>query len=200
MMYRNVEHSTTGTAPAMLLQCRRLRSRLDLLRGDRQLEAKVQQAQNKQVLNAGGTTRNLKVGDPVWARDHAGGSWLSGRIEDKIGSRNFIIGRDSGSHIKRHVDQVKKRRSSYAVSSSDLSEMATGEVTGENGTAQGARAPEHLVEPDVEPEESRKDEDALSHDTTAGHTETIASPGDRPKRIRKPVQRYGFEFDYIYRT
>ncbi|XP_063371511.1 uncharacterized protein K02A2.6-like [Cydia amplana] len=196
MMYRNVEHSSTGSTPAMLLQRRRLRSRLDLLRGTRQVESRVHQAQDKQVFNAGGKPRELNVGDSVWARDHAGGSWLSGQVKEKVGSRNFIIARESGPQLKRHLDQIKRRRSSYTVNLSDGSEAAPGGESAINETeaAQTSRAPEPVVESDLK-EPPQPSIDTVSLNTVPSHTECNESPADRPKRIRKPVQRYGFEFD-----
>ncbi|XP_047993534.1 uncharacterized protein K02A2.6-like [Leguminivora glycinivorella] len=198
MMYRNVEHGSTGSAPAMLLQRRRLRSRLDLLRGTRQVESRVQQAQDKQVYNAGGKPRELNVGDNVWARDHAGGSWVSGLVKEKVGSRNFIIARGSGPQLKRHLDQIKKRRSSYTVALPEVSEAAPGEESAPavNGTeaSQSLRAPDSVVEPDLE-EPPQPSIEIGSQDAVPSRTECNASPADRPKRIRKPVQRYGFEFD-----
>ncbi|XP_026491802.2 uncharacterized protein K02A2.6-like [Vanessa tameamea] len=61
--YRNVEHSTTGVAPATLLQKRRLHSRLDLLRSDVRIENKVQAAQMKQIAQAGGSNGSFNLGD-----------------------------------------------------------------------------------------------------------------------------------------
>lgn len=110
MAYRNVDHCTTGTSPAMLLQRRKLRSRLDLLRGDRMIEDRVREEQERQVSYAGGVRRDLDVGDTVWARNYTGGSkWLDGQVKQKLGSRSYIIERDNELPIKRHIDQLRKR-------------------------------------------------------------------------------------------
>ncbi|XP_026332438.1 uncharacterized protein K02A2.6-like [Hyposmocoma kahamanoa] len=140
MMYRNVEHSSTGASPAMRLQRRSLRSRLDLLRGDRQVEGKVQNAQRKQVSHAGGSLRNFDVGDTVWARDFTGGRWLGGQIEERVGSRNFVISRGNGPPIKRHVDQIKKRRSSYGVALSEAVETPPEVASGQDAVARSDAA------------------------------------------------------------
>nr|XP_026497737.1 uncharacterized protein K02A2.6-like [Vanessa tameamea] len=63
--YRNVEYSTTGVAPATILQKRRPHSRLDLLRSDVRIENKVQAAQMKQIAQAGGSNRSFNLGDKV---------------------------------------------------------------------------------------------------------------------------------------
>ncbi|XP_030025729.2 uncharacterized protein K02A2.6 [Manduca sexta] len=206
MMYRNVEHSTTGIAPAMLLQRRRLRTRLDLLRVDRQLEAKVQDTQRKQVCNAGGTVRDFKIGDPVWARDFTGGKWLDGTVKEKLGSRNYNIGRESGPFLKRHVDQIKKRRSSYTVSATEpfipsLNKelenpmpLANEEINGveqsvaHDATESGVRESETVQ--DIIENPTVENQRELKYDENP-----VALPVNRSRRIRKPVRRYGFE-DY----
>ncbi|XP_026314163.1 uncharacterized protein LOC113225911 [Hyposmocoma kahamanoa] len=110
MLYRNVEHCSTGASPAMLLQLRSLKSRLDWLREDRQVEARVQDAQRKQVSHAGGSPRNFNVGDTVWARDFTGRRW------------------ESGPPVKRHVDQIRKRHSSYGVTLAEEVDISPDEV------------------------------------------------------------------------
>ncbi|XP_061715638.1 uncharacterized protein K02A2.6-like [Cydia pomonella] len=109
LAYRNVEHSTTGLSPAELLQRRKLRSRLDLLK-DGSVEDKVKERQTKQITYAGGTSREFNVGENVWYRNYSGGSrWLDGRIQEKTSSRNYIVAAENGSPIHRHVDQIKSR-------------------------------------------------------------------------------------------
>ncbi|KAL4714182.1 hypothetical protein ACJJTC_008536 [Scirpophaga incertulas] len=104
----NVEHSTTGVSPAMLLQRRSLRSRLDMLRGERQVEDNVYGAQAKQIKYAIGVPRELAVGDVVSTRDFVRGrKWMSGRVQDKIGSRNYVVSVEDGPPVKRHIDQIR---------------------------------------------------------------------------------------------
>lgn len=110
MAYRNSIHSTTGTSPARLLQRRSLYSRLDLLKGDRQIEQRVLDAQQRQIDRGEGVRREFRVGDTVWARVFTDGNkWVEGRVLDKVGSRNYVIGTGSDPPIKRHVDQVRSR-------------------------------------------------------------------------------------------
>jgi transposase InsO family protein len=112
MAYRNTPHSTTGQSPAMLLQRRGLRCRLDMLRPGRDLEQRVQAAQGRQVRAAGGTDRIFSVGDLVWFRDYGSGEkWLRGKVDSLIGSRIVVVVRENDLSIKfrRHVDQVRSR-------------------------------------------------------------------------------------------
>jgi hypothetical protein len=112
MAYRNTPHSTTGQSPAMLLQRRGLRGRLDLLRPGRELEQRVAAAQRRQGQSAGGTDRTFKVGDLVWFRDYGSGEkWLRGKIDSLIGTRIVVVVRenDLSTKCRRHVDQVRSR-------------------------------------------------------------------------------------------
>ncbi|KAJ0180587.1 hypothetical protein K1T71_003991 [Dendrolimus kikuchii] len=184
MAYRNVEHSTTGVSPAMLLQRRNLRSRLDLLRGNRTIEDKVQVAQNKQSGYAGGKTRGFKEGEEVWIRNYSGGNkWIRGSIREKIGSRNYLVGQEDGPPIKRHVDQIKKRWL-YLDLQSDM-------APGNNTTPPTRQLPEAgvSVEPDLP-----DDNIPVSVAIDSGQSLPV-SPPQPPKRIRKPVTRFGIEID-----
>lgn len=110
MAYRNVEHCTTGASPAMLLQRRPLRARLDLLRGDRMLEDRVQSVQGKQVEYSRGKERTVGIGNEVLFRNYdKENKWGSGRVENKLGSRHYVISRENGPPVKRHIDQIRKK-------------------------------------------------------------------------------------------
>ncbi|XP_063366808.1 uncharacterized protein LOC134655287 [Cydia amplana] len=112
MAYRNTPHSTTGQTPAMLLQKRALRCRLDMLRPGRGLEQRVEAAQERQVQQAGGTDRAFRIGDLVWFRDYSSGEkWLKGKVDSLIGSRTVLVVKenDLSTRFKRHVDQVRAR-------------------------------------------------------------------------------------------
>ncbi|XP_061728875.1 uncharacterized protein K02A2.6-like [Cydia pomonella] len=112
MAYRNTPHSTTGQTPAMLLQRRALRCRLDMLRPGRRLEQRVEAAQERQVQQAGGTDRVFRIGDLVWFRDYSSGEkWLKGKVDTVIGSRTVLVVKenDLSTKFKRHVDQIRAR-------------------------------------------------------------------------------------------
>ncbi|XP_049886533.1 uncharacterized protein K02A2.6-like [Pectinophora gossypiella] len=59
LQYRNCNHATTGVSPAVALQGRRLRSRLDALRPDRAAHVRAQQ--ERQAARAGGSPRSFTV-------------------------------------------------------------------------------------------------------------------------------------------
>ncbi|XP_061721065.1 uncharacterized protein K02A2.6-like [Cydia pomonella] len=112
LAYRNSVHSTTGETPAMLLQKRNLRSRLDLLRSDRGLEDRVRDAQRRQVQAAQSaiSERNLATGDTVWARNYTGADkWIKGTVVGKEGSRRYTLDNGDGRLLVRHVDQIRRR-------------------------------------------------------------------------------------------
>ncbi|XP_061704165.1 uncharacterized protein K02A2.6-like [Cydia pomonella] len=110
LAYRNSVHSTTGESPAMLLQRRPLRTRLDLLRGEAALQERVQVAQARQTAAAGGKPRSFAPGDEVWARGYgAGDKWVKGTVIGPESSRTYSLSRDNGGSIVRHIDQVRRR-------------------------------------------------------------------------------------------
>lgn len=204
MMYRNVEHSSTGESPAMLLQRRKLRTRLELLGEDRQVETRINKAQNRQVYHAGGSDRYFQVGDPVWARNYAGEKWLDGTITDRVGSRNYVVGKEGGPFLKRHVDQIKKRRSSYGVG--EINSLPEPRSAVENSESEMVRdiGPEEQDLGTNLPESSAQESGPGEGIGTNPQLEVrVGNAGDnapvnRPKRVIKPVRRYGFEdIDFI---
>ncbi|CAH0713492.1 unnamed protein product, partial [Brenthis ino] len=115
LSYRNSVHSSTGESPSMLLQRRALRSRLDLLRGERAREDSVRDAQARQVQYAGGVPRDLQLGDQVMARGYGGkDKWLDGTVIGREGSQRYIVESGNGQRFHRHIDQIK-RKSRYSV-------------------------------------------------------------------------------------
>lgn len=111
--YRNVEHSTTGESPATLLLGRHIRTRLDIIKPDR--ESQVKRAQDRQKEAAGGVSRSVEKNEEVWYRQYLKGEkWLPGRVRNSLGQSNFrVIGKD-GETVHRHIDQLRKRPSSYS--------------------------------------------------------------------------------------
>lgn len=112
MAYRNTVHSTTGVTPAMLLQRRSLRSRLDLLRPGHGVQERVGDKQQQQINNSGGKLREMDKGETVWLREYgAKDKWVKGKVEEVLGKRNFRVVKEDGSSCKRHIDQLKHRTS-----------------------------------------------------------------------------------------
>lgn len=114
MYYRNTEHTSTGESPAALMLGRRLRTRLDALRPDR--EARVVRAQQRQVEDAAGAEREIDPGDDVWYRQYLKGEkWLPGKVGSRLGPSNFKVIGQGGNQVHRHVDQLKRRSRSSLV-------------------------------------------------------------------------------------
>ncbi|KAG7301015.1 hypothetical protein JYU34_015388 [Plutella xylostella] len=108
--YRNTEHCTTGDSPAQILMGRSLRTRLDVIKPDR--EKKVLRAQRSQVEGAGGSVRELKAGDTVWCRQYQPGKkWVAGEVSERLGTTDYTVRREDGSETHRHIDQLRQRSS-----------------------------------------------------------------------------------------
>lgn len=113
--YRNCEHATTGTSPAVALQGRRLRGRLDALRPD--VAAVARAAQERQARAAGGTPRDVRVGDAVLARDYStkGNKWAEGEVTQKTGPVSFKINVGNGLEWRRHADQIVCNKNRFSL-------------------------------------------------------------------------------------
>ncbi|XP_045534625.1 uncharacterized protein K02A2.6-like [Papilio machaon] len=94
LYYRNVEHCTTGESPAMLLLGRPIRTRLDVIRPDR--EGKVRCAQQRQQEAVGGANRTFDKSDTV---------------VEVLGSSNFRVRGSDGGVVHRHIEQLRRRPS-----------------------------------------------------------------------------------------
>lgn len=205
LTYRNTIHSTTGETPAMILQKRSLRTRLDLLRGGRAIEERVRTAQDNQTRYAGGSQRDFVQGETVWARGFGKqDKWVKGTVQNKEGSRRYsILDSGNGQLLKRHVDQVRRRSRLSDVTCPDDAEPREAATSSHRDTEDVV--PPAAVETVVDGSGSYGQVDErLSH---SDHGESVVSTplsphapqlpiaSQYPKRDRKPVQRYGFEFD-----
>ncbi len=103
--------STTGLSPAELLQNRRLRCRLDLIKPD--IRARVIGQQSKQQsYSAKARDRQFDVGEAVYVKNFRSGSqspWISGKIKCPVGNVAYNIISDDGRELNRHVDHIRKR-------------------------------------------------------------------------------------------
>ena len=101
--YRSSPHVSTDKTPAELMFNRNIRTRLDLLHP---LPDKTTDKGD----NSSTKTRQLKVGDFVWARSyHTDKKWIPGIITQKYGPRNYRV-RIGEQTQKRHIDQLRKRQ------------------------------------------------------------------------------------------
>ena len=100
-------HSTTGVSPAELLQNRRLRSRLDLLRPD--IEIKVETKQQA-YMNHNPTIRRFEEGEAVYIKNFgAGPRWIPGHVLSPVGNVSYGVKLYNGQTSHRHIDNIRKR-------------------------------------------------------------------------------------------
>lgn len=199
LSYRNSVHSSTGESPAMLLQRRPLRSRLDLLRGERAREDCVRDAQSRQVAHAGGVLRTLAPGDQVAARSYGGSDkWRNGTVVNSEGSRRYILDSGDGRLISRHIDQIRRKSRLSGVpcpkdvnKSNDKKDIGAPSLdgVGEEVANEGGREHESVSEGRVV--DARLDDSGSSCSPLPS---TPESPVTRPKRVIKPVLRYGIDY------
>ncbi|XP_045781590.1 uncharacterized protein LOC123878463 [Maniola jurtina] len=172
MHYRNTEHSTTGECPAMLLLGRRLRTKLDALKPDR--ERKVAKVQQHQREMAKGVEREVKPEDEVWYRQYLKREkWVPGQVVECTGPSNYKVRGQDGDLVHRHIDQLKKRSTRFSLA------CPTTSLNQESST--DPQSPAALSE-QVQPERSTRGdiEAPVTPGSSTGsdkvHTNTPASP------------------------
>lgn len=114
--YRNTEHASTQRSPAAAMLGRRLRSRLDMLRPH--TADIVEAAQQAQVRNAGGTSRDVNEGEQVLVKELRPNSiikWKPGVIEKRTGAVTYKV-RTEDMTKTRHIDQIMPMRKSNRLS------------------------------------------------------------------------------------
>ncbi len=106
LSYRLTPQTTTELAPCELLNKRRLRSRLDLIRPN--VHAKLMKRQEEKVMGSQKNVRSFQENDSVIVRNYANGpKWLKGIVLAVDGSLMYTIELGSGKIVKRHVDQIR---------------------------------------------------------------------------------------------
>ena len=109
MAYRTTPQSTTGVTPAELLQGRRIRTRLDMLKPS--LEEQVEQKQSRQKSNhdSNRTTAFLK-GERVYARGFGTGpKWVPATIDEVSGPVSYLVRLEDDRVVRRHQDHLRRR-------------------------------------------------------------------------------------------
>lgn len=208
LVYHNTPHCTTGESPARLLQGRRLRTRLDVIKPDH--GRKLRNKEGIAFENAK-SSRNLNPGDPVWYRNFSGNTkWSDGQVVERLGRNNYSVRVGDGSAAQhRHIDQLKRRSSCVFPTDTAIS---TGGETGyvsrasvEPQRASPVTKPLVSVEAKAQEIHARPDQlssvgedfsEVLTPKTPPG-TEANLPNSDKPpqKRLRKPVVRFGLEID-----
>lgn len=193
--YRNSIHSSTGDTPAMLLQRRPLRSRLDLLRSESARDQCVRRAQQRQGQYAGGAAepRTLAAGEPVWVRSYSGhDKWQKGTVTAIEGSRRYLVDNGGGRQIQRHVDQItrRSRMSDVPCPTNDGDAIVH---TGSEDEVERSDATEGVSEDIQSESEQFTTPTSERHTLVINSPETPCTPVGRPNRLRKPVLRYGID-------
>ncbi len=99
--------STTGLSPAELLQNKRLRSRLDLIKPD--LQARIEKKQSQQLRSVS-RDRTFQSGDLVYICNFSNGpKWLPGVIQSPCGSVSYEVTLEDGRSFRRHEDHIRIR-------------------------------------------------------------------------------------------
>ncbi|KAJ8705754.1 hypothetical protein PYW08_012800 [Mythimna loreyi] len=109
LVYRNSTHTSTQREPAVALLGRRLRMRLDLLRGS--TGDAVEAAQIRQVERAQGTNREVQPGERVLFRDYSRNNpkWVEGEVSERTGAVTYKVKSDQGEY-RKHIDQIMPLR------------------------------------------------------------------------------------------
>ncbi|XP_049868122.1 uncharacterized protein K02A2.6-like [Pectinophora gossypiella] len=205
LMYRSTPHSITGKSPASLLLGRNVRTPLDLLRPS--ASHMIMRKQLAQIEYKAGYNRYFNIGERVFFKNFKNNTatWERGTITDRIGPLTYIVAYD-GKHLKKHVDQLRR-------DDCDLEDLSS------------INTPLQLVSTDVQiPQADNRQMPSNSESTCVPSADTSPSPLSEPrspvlmassslgrnpnhpvnaesnmphitKRIRKPVQRYGFDID-----
>ena len=102
-------NSTTGLTPAELLQNRRLRSRLDLVKPNIEDHVVEQEVKQHYYANRHSKSRGFQVGDPVYVRNFGAGSkWIPWFIS-AVGGIMFDVSLSDGKTIHHHIDHIRSR-------------------------------------------------------------------------------------------
>ena len=107
--YRLTPQSVTEHPPCELLNKRRMRTRLDLIRPN--VHAKLVRKQEDLVNDSIKVkVRTFKVSDDVIVRNYANGpKWIPGVICSVDGPLNYTVELYGGRLVRKHIDQIKER-------------------------------------------------------------------------------------------
>jgi hypothetical protein len=108
LTYRITPHATTGSAPSELLQGRRLRCLLDLVRPDPAATTLESQQRQEQSFNKSAKAREFFVGQRVWVKTFSSNLplWSLGTIERHKGPVTCLVSVNDISY-RRHHDQIR---------------------------------------------------------------------------------------------
>lgn len=132
--------AATGACPAELLMGRRLRTCLDRVHPDFVEEMKSKQEASAKPI----PPRKFAPQDLVFALNMGRGpKWVPAVVMEITGPLSYSVLTDEGIHLKRHIDQLRRR---YATPGADVGEMlpqASSKVVGSAGAEVGQPAEAH---------------------------------------------------------
>ena len=136
MAYRTTPQSTTGETPSQLLQGRRIRTRLDLIKPS--VGERVEGCQWQQKMNHDPAVRQktFSKGDMVYFRNFGTGQrWWPGVVQEQTGPLSFLIKLPNDQLVRRHQDHLRRRNVDEAeVSPQDVPVPASEELEPEVDT------------------------------------------------------------------
>ena len=212
--YRTTPQNTTGVSPCELLQGRRIRTRLDLLKPSVTERVEQRQLQQKLSHDSGAREKSFSKGDAVYAKNFGTGQkWFPAVVQEVTGPVSFLVKLEDGRLIRRHQDHLRRRVSDAKHGESEQELMTT--------DREDEAMPEVLVDPspdvpssveETAPEENTSVSDhasgsaasddssvtagATSLDATttgpSGQTPVVDAGGGKtyPRRRRKPPDWY----------
>lgn len=110
MAYRTTPQSTTGVSPSELLQGRRIRTRLDLLKPS--VTERVEKRQLQQTLSHDSLSRQMyfSKGETVYAQNFGTGQkWMPAVVQEVTGPVSFLVKLQDGRLIRCHQDHLRRR-------------------------------------------------------------------------------------------
>ena len=198
--YRTTAHATTGAPPCKLLLGRDLRTRLSLLRPDRENSVMEKQAKQKLAHDRRAKSREWIVGDRVLVRNHREGpDWIPATVIEVLGPVTYTVETEQGYKWKRHADQMKNWLNSVPPFTQAPSETVSEELEmadeTEGDPLAAVEPPENssageTPEADVTPESPVEETTPPSTEEPSAILPPPSSSRRYPARNRQPPSRY----------
>ena len=110
LQYATTPHTTTGQSPSELLFGRKLRTRLDSVIPDLGKVVEGKQCRQKENHDQRTRTRNVSIGDKVFARNFRRGKpWLPGVVIRRAGPLSLMVEVTDGRLLRRHLNHLRDR-------------------------------------------------------------------------------------------
>ncbi|XP_069108965.1 uncharacterized protein [Argopecten irradians] len=113
LAYRTTPQTTTGKTPAELLNNRKLKTNLDLIKhpnNDVREHVERKQQTQKEYHDQHAKSRDLDVGENVFVKNFYGcPKWLYGQVVCKTGPVSYTVKCPEGNIGRRHIDQHRSR-------------------------------------------------------------------------------------------